>query len=50
MNTTMQTKRDILDVIEENHSRIEALGVKRLGLFGSFVRENQRAESDIDPG
>jgi predicted nucleotidyltransferase len=28
--------------------RIKALGVKRLGLFGSFVRMQQDRDSDID--
>ena len=44
----MQTKRDILAVLYENRARIRALGVKRLGLFGSFVRGEQSLESDVD--
>jgi len=35
-------------VLSKNHSRIRALGVKRLGLFGSFVRGQQSTESDVD--
>lgn len=27
---------------------IQSFGVKRLGLFGSFVRNEQHAESDVD--
>ncbi len=35
-------------MLSKNCSRIRALGVKRLGLFGSFVRDQQRSESDVD--
>ena len=48
MNTAVQTKRDILTVLSKNRVRIRALGVKRLGLFGSFVRGQQKLESDVD--
>lgn len=48
MEPTIQTKKDILDVIAANRTRITALGVKRLGLFGSFLRDQQTADSDID--
>jgi predicted nucleotidyltransferase len=44
----IQTKQDILTVLSEQPARIKALGVKRLGLFGSFVRGQQKAESDVD--
>jgi len=44
----IRTKQDILNVLEKNQSRIRDLGIKRIGLFGSFVRGEQRPESDID--
>ena len=44
----IRTKDDILNVLEQNRSRLRALGVKRIGLFGSFVRGEQRPDSDID--
>jgi uncharacterized protein len=44
----MKTKQDVLDVISRHGSDIRAMGVKRIGLFGSFVREEQREDSDID--
>jgi predicted nucleotidyltransferase len=44
----VRTKQDILNVLEKNQSRIRDLGIKRIGLFGSFVRGEQRPESDID--
>jgi predicted nucleotidyltransferase len=48
MRTVINTKQDIVTVLRENRELIRGLGVKRLGLFGSFVRGEQRAESDVD--
>jgi predicted nucleotidyltransferase len=44
----IKTKQDILDVLDQNRSHLRALGVRRIGLFGSFVRGEQRPDSDID--
>jgi len=44
----MLTSEEILRKIGENRDKIKRFGVKRIGLFGSYVREEQRAESDID--
>jgi uncharacterized protein len=42
-------KEQILNTIRSHKPEMEALyGVKRLGLFGSYVRESQRKKSDID--
>ena len=41
MDTPVQTKEKTLALIEEHQDRIKALGVKKIGLFGSFVREEQ---------
>jgi predicted nucleotidyltransferase len=35
-------------LLETNQDRIVEFGVRRLGLFGSFVHKQQRADSDID--
>ncbi len=48
MNTAITTKQDILGVLCDNRDLIRGFGVRRLGLFGSFVRGQQRAESDVD--
>ena len=48
MTPTVQTKEEIVKTLDKNRSRLQALGVKRLGLFGSFVRGEQRADSDVD--
>jgi len=48
MQTIVKTKQDILDVLHQNRTRLRAFGVKRIGLFGSFVRAEQHPDSDID--
>ncbi len=48
MKNIVQTKQDILTVLFENQTRIRALGVKRLGLFGSFLSGRQTPDSDVD--
>jgi len=48
MKTIVQKKEDIIAILRENHLQIQSLGVKRLGLFGSFVSDEQNEESDID--
>lgn len=42
------TKQDVLGLLQENAPHIRALGVRRIGLFGSFARDQQNDESDID--
>ncbi len=44
----IKKKENVLSIIRENQDKIEAFGVKKLGLFGSFVRKEQNTESDID--
>ena len=46
--TTVQTKDEVLDRLRHCGSKLQDLGVKRLGLFGSFVRDQQDSKSDID--
>lgn len=42
-------KEEIINIIRSNKPILETrYGVMRLGLFGSFVREQQRKKSDID--
>ena len=48
MTRAVTTKEEILQVIHQNLSQILALGVKRVGLFGSFVRGEQHVNSDVD--
>lgn len=48
MQTTIKTKQEIFNVLQQNKSHLRALGVKRIGLFGSFIHGSQRTDSDID--
>jgi len=42
------TSEELMEKIEENIEDIKKYGVKRIGLFGSYVRNEQKSESDID--
>lgn len=42
------SKQTILQFIRRNREHIKSFGVARIGLFGSFVRDEQRPDSDID--
>jgi predicted nucleotidyltransferase len=44
----MTVKQKILSTIGKNRLQLKAFGVKRIGLFGSFAREEQKAKSDVD--
>ncbi len=47
-SVSLSTKQEVLAQIEDNHDQLRALGVRRLGLFGSFARNDPTAESDVD--
>lgn len=42
------TKTSILEFLNANAPKLYAMGVRRLGLFGSYVRNEQKPDSDID--
>lgn len=44
----MLTYNAILTKLAENKSTIAKYGVKRIGLFGSYLRNEQKPTSDID--
>jgi len=45
----MINKNDILSYLKENKADFyNQYGIRRVGLFGSFSRKEQTAESDID--
>lgn len=44
----IETKEKVLELIRSNQDKIRSYGVRQLGLFGSFVRSEQKPESDID--
>jgi uncharacterized protein len=42
-------KPEIIDIIKNSKPEMQALyGVEKVGLFGSYVREQQKKRSDID--
>jgi predicted nucleotidyltransferase len=44
----VMVKSDILKFLKENKETINSYGVSKIGLFGSFVKNTQKKESDID--
>ncbi len=44
----MLTKQDIFKTIQDNKETIKSFGVTQIGLFGSYVRNEQTSTSDID--
>ncbi|WP_149241075.1 nucleotidyltransferase family protein [Dyadobacter sp. 32] len=44
----VQNKQQVFELIQNHKSAIQRLGAERLGLFGSFVREEQKEASDVD--
>jgi uncharacterized protein len=42
------TRETILAVLETHRGELEQLGVRRIGLFGSFLHGHPRESSDID--
>ena len=44
----VHTKKDLLLLIQAHREQIEAFGVSRLGIFGSFARGQPREKSDVD--
>ena len=48
MRVKKLTEKTILETLEKNKEVLKKYGVKRIGLFGSFVRGEQKKNSDID--
>jgi len=48
MGIAIITKDEVLEVIRRHEGEIKSYGVKKLGLFGSFVRDEQNPASDLD--
>ena len=44
----MLTAQEIMKKIMENKNEIKSFGVKRIGLFGSYAKNEQKETSDID--
>lgn len=44
----VKDKREIFALLAENEAQLRRLGVRRCGLFGSFARDEQTEQSDVD--
>jgi predicted nucleotidyltransferase len=44
----MLTSKEIFETLKKNHVLLEKYTVKKIGLFGSFVRNEATEKSDID--
>jgi len=44
----VQTKEEILQALISHKEEIKQFAIKRIGLFGSYVRGEQNQESDVD--
>ena len=42
------TYKEIIKVLKEHNNVLRKYKVKKIGLFGSYVRRDQKKESDID--
>ncbi len=45
---TVNTRKQIISLVNEYERDIGSFGVKRLALFGSFIRGEQTDSSDVD--
>ncbi len=48
MNSIVQNKDDLLARLLEKRAEIEKHGIRRLGLFGSFMKNQVTQASDVD--
>ncbi len=44
----MKSREEILKILDEIKGEIRKYKVEKIGLFGSFIREDQKPGSDID--
>jgi len=44
----VETKEQIFLLLDQSDEKLKNFGVKRCGLFGSFLRDRQNLQSDID--
>jgi len=42
------TKDNILKTLKSNKLKLSEFGIRNVGLFGSYIRDEQSSESDID--
>lgn len=48
MSPAVTRRQEVLERIRSERERFRGLGVRRLGLFGPFARDEATGESDVD--
>ena len=48
MGTKNLTSKEIIKTLKENHAILKKYDVKKIGLFGSYAKGEQKKDSDID--
>ena len=48
MQKELKNKEQIFRLLQSNSKHIRSFGIKRIGLFGSFAKNQQNENSDID--
>lgn len=48
MRAAVQNKKELIERILASGEQIRSYGVKQLGIFGSFVRDEVKESSDVD--
>lgn len=44
----MTTKENIIKILQSNKLKLSKFGIRNVGLFGSYLRNEQSTDSDID--
>jgi uncharacterized protein len=44
----VNTKQQLIETLLSHKEQIQAFGVRKIGFFGSFVRDEANEESDVD--
>ena len=48
MTHALKNKKQIIELLKQNDQKIKSFGVSKIGLFGSYVKNMQHENSDID--
>ena len=48
MTHAIKNKKQIIELLKQNDQKIKSFGVSKIGLFGSYVKNMQHENSDID--
>ncbi len=48
IKSKMLSKKDIIKKIEKNKDKLKEKSIKKIGVFGSYIKNKQNKKSDID--